>query len=117
MELRQMIKGLELDDTEVKTLESFLHHVAWDVKEVSSSNKLKHKELMRKVREYARTIFEDREIFIRSMDALISELIQKDFLLVDKKKSKDEGKEKSREKLKCQVDKIYDSTEMKVKQP
>jgi len=107
MELQHKIKGLGLDGTKVKSLELFLHHTGWEMKDISSINKLKHEDLMRKVSEYAKTLFEDREQFISSMNILIEALIEDDLLCLNKKKSKD--------KLKCQVDKLYDSTEMKVK--
>ncbi|MFA5546209.1 MAG: hypothetical protein WDA14_11225 [Sphaerochaetaceae bacterium] len=107
MNFYQLIREIGLDQNQIDSLNPFFHHAALDMKDFSISNKLKHDDLMRKVREYAKTLFEDREVFISSMNSLIVELIEKDLLLVEKNQSKD--------KMRCQVDKIYDSTEMKVK--
>lgn len=107
MELQQMIKNLGFEETQIKSLDLFLHHARWEKKEISSINQLKHEDLMEKVREYAKTLFEGREQFISSINNLIMELLENDMLIVEENKSKN--------KLDCQVDKIYDSTEMKIK--
>ena len=89
MKFSQLVREIGLDQYQIDSLDPFFYHAALDMKDISISNKLKHEDLMRKVREYAKTLFEDREVFISSMDSLIVELIEKDLLLVEKKKSKD----------------------------
>lgn len=107
MRLHHLIRNLGLDDDQIRSLEAFLKYKGWEEKEVSSTSKIKHKDLMSEVRIYGRTLFDGREAFIASMNALIEYLIEKDFLLVTKNSTG--------AKLKCQIDKIYDSTEMKIK--
>ncbi|MDD3997307.1 MAG: hypothetical protein PHH86_06310 [Sphaerochaetaceae bacterium] len=64
MELQQKIKGLGLDDTQVKSLELFLYHGGWKMRNISPVKNLKHEDLMRKGKEYAKTLFEGRVRFI-----------------------------------------------------
>ncbi|WP_320123019.1 hypothetical protein [uncultured Sphaerochaeta sp.] len=61
---------------------------------------------MDRVRRFARTRFEDRELFIKSMNNFIDEMNDRELLLNESV----EGR-----KLHCQIDKIYESSEMKIK--
>jgi len=101
--VRENIEDVE----EVKSLNAFLQYFVWDEKEVGPKRKISHKDLMSKVSIYARTLFEDRELFIKSMNFFIEVLHGKKLLIVEK--------DITRRKLFCQIDKIYDSTEMKIK--
>lgn len=106
MLLHQLIREAVFNKEGVESLDLFLSHLAWECREVSTEKKLNHKYLMQKTREYARTLFDDREIFIRSMNDLVGKLDEQNFLDITNNPAT---------RLKCQIDKIYESSEMKVK--
>lgn len=93
------------DEDQFRSLNAFLYECGWLDKEITPDKKLNHKQLMEKVREYTRTIFVGREVIISSMNDFIDELKKQNLLFINK----------GTKRLYCQVDKLYDSTEMKVK--
>lgn len=93
------------DEDQFRSLNAFLYECGWLDKEITPDKKLNHKQLMEKVREYTRTIFVGREVIISSMNDFIDELKKQNLLFINK----------GTIRLYCQVDKLYDSTEMKVK--
>ncbi|MDP3443649.1 MAG: hypothetical protein Q8T08_12390, partial [Ignavibacteria bacterium] len=111
MNIYDLINGSGVEGNQKALLEQFFQEIHWIEKEFSFDRKISHKELMEKVNQYTRSLFETREQFISVMNIFIDYIIDSDFLETQKTIKKGRGKSK----YKCQVDKIYDSVEMKVK--
>lgn len=105
--LRNLVKKMWLDENQAHSLEKFFDYASYHQRELFINGKIKQRDFMKAYRAYARSIFEEREIFITSMNELINTIIENDlFHAANDRDNPGKG---------GQIDKIYDSTEMKVK--
>ncbi len=111
MTLKKYIDEFGFEEKQKQVLEQFFIQISWIEKEFSVVDKINHKDLMKNVSAYARDLFNTRELFITAINLLIHDLIDSDLIEVKVIKNK----RQSNLKLLCQVDKIYDSIEFKVK--